>query len=426
MNHLQSRIEAYRAYIRKCKLTLFLYLVLFAVFSLVAYRIYLGVLKLRREFCDVIVYGGGPVAWLTASSLLEKGHDVLLYTPSHYTMTTLFLRGTSEAISVPSCLAFYTEPFRLLASTPAERKRLAHHLSLPLTKIEEAEKKLFNRCQKIESTLNCSHGLSSKLTEIIDKLGKTDGTNTDPNVCMANGKVHLDSYNFNWQSFFFPRARTYYTSLRDNKVEGEDVRCRFANGTSILCSTLVIVEEFPLSTDTRKMTLSGPIGFSTHYPTDNNPSDDNPTDDNLTNNCKSPFAEAIVLPNSGHEDIFVDVSSDGHEVTLSVSSIAPYTSLPSLTFQPLTDNYEELHRIINLLTNTNNNFQLKPISRSQYGPLPGLYQHTYPKQPRKQPGKRPDNSSPVVHLNCLSVPGSNDTLRDLLILAMRSEILLAI
>lgn len=392
-----SRIEAYRAKVRKLKLTLFLYLVLFAIFSSIAYRVYLGLLKLRRESCEVIVYGGGPVAWTSASSLLEKGHDVLLYMPSNYMMTTLYLKGSSEAISIPSSLAFYTAPLRLTAPTLAERKRFATASHLPVSKVEEAEKKLWERCQKLDSDPRVSDLLSC-----LDSKRETEG------VCMAERQpVTLGSYNFSWKSLFFPKARIYHTPLISTSELEEGVRCSFADGSVIECSTLIIAEEFPhLSTKnySKGVSLSGPVGYSITQ----------------SINTGSPFAHTqVITADTSHTsrsslDIFIDVVSDGREMTINVFSVIPYTSLPSLTFKYPPDFESKLRQILVSLGADDVIDSLVPICRSPFGPLPGLY-----KDPKM-------SDSRIVYLNSLSVPGSSDTLRDTLLLAMRSDILLAI
>ena len=396
-----SRIETYRAKVRKLKLTLFLYLVLFAVFSAIAYRIHLGLLKLRRESCEVVVYGGGPVAWTSASSLLEKGHDVLLYMPSNYMMTTLFIKGSREAISIPSSLAFYTAPLRLTVPTPAERKRFATVTRLPVSKVEEAERKLWERCQKLDS--------DPKASELLSCLNST--RNTDDAVCMAEDQpLFLDSYNFSWQSLFFPKARTYYTPLVSTSEIEEGVRCSFADGSTIDCTTLIVAEEFPqmsMKNYSKSISLSGPVGYSLTQPID----------------WKSPFAQTrVILTDSADEidrklspDIFVDVVSDGHEMTINVFSVLPYTSLPSLSFKCSLDLEEKLRQVLVSLgaDDVVDSLSLVPIRRSSFGPLPGLY-----KTPKA-------NDSHIVYLNSLSVPGSSDTLRDTLLLAIRSDIILA-
>ena len=400
-----TRIEAYRAKVRKLKLTLFLYLVLFAIFSSIAYRIHLGLLKLRRLSCEIIVYGGGPVAWTTASSLLEKGYDVLLYTPANYVMTTLFLKGSTEAISIPSSLAFHTSPIRLTMSTPEEKARLSKHLSLPLSKIEEVEKKLWNQCQKLVSDTTVNELLSNS------ELQKDS-------ICMVDPNKTYSSYNFSWQSLFFPKARTYYTSLLSTEEQEEGVRCSFANGF-IECGTLIIAEEFPhlaLKNNTQFIPLAGPVGFSLKQPIDK----------------KAPFAQTLVL---SKENIYVDIASDGHEMTINVFSILPYTSLPTLSFKCRSRLTSRLREILGSIgaDDVIDTLSISPISRSPFGPLPGRDPHE-PKESREasveeeesQRDRRDRRESHIVYLNSLSVLGSSDTLRDTLLLAMRSDILLPV
>jgi hypothetical protein len=93
---------------------------------------------------DLVVYGRGPTAYLTASILYNRGHNVALISPSKEIIVKRYFEGQTQSIQIPYSFRFYPSTYYLPPPTKKEIDNLAQITSLSSKTIEEAVETLFS------------------------------------------------------------------------------------------------------------------------------------------------------------------------------------------------------------------------------------------------------------------------------------------
>lgn len=257
---------------------------------------------------DLVVYGRGPTAYLTASILYNRGHNVALISPSKEIIIKRYFEGQTQSIQIPYSYRFYPSTYYLPPPTKKEINNLAQITSLSETVIEEAVETLF----------------SSHLQEKIGKIS-------------IGEKIPLIPVSYTEQGL--PSCRTISKQITSFDTIGED-QISLNNG-ELICRRLILADEYPIDdVGSTELIVSGLVGTETVSSKDHSSSSKDPSDIGYVRFLEEDGIEK-------REEVYYQ-SQSNNEVIRRKGQIHPYAryrsdgnlemiSLPQEGDQPLSD-----------------------------------------------------------------------------------------
>ena len=380
-----------RARIKKILLGVGVYLITYTILGCIC----LYLLRLRRNV-DIMVYGRGPTAYITASILAQHGYSTVLVSPFLETLVSYYIRSSTDQVSIPYSLNMMSTPFRFFEMSPQEIKNLANHTGLSQEQVTAEVTKLFSRLKPTSSVPSADEVVSEFVSQ-------------HPNA----KTIALQTYTLDSKSIFdiFPvkRSQIYKGFLTFYKEGPNGVQCYLNNKTVFHCRKLFLCDEFcnRFLKINEPVILSGSLGVT------------------LTAEFSSePFSKSL-----SYEDYLIDLHHTGAEMKISVSKVVPCIQMsPDFSMrllppkeQPETKLLNTIIDILKTLGDSNDTaaseYKLKLIPNWEYGVLPTGFKST---QSTQSTQSMQSKSSKIKTLGCIYLSNSRDPLRDSLLLAMLS------